>query len=395
MLTTWGNSSGLPGPSLDLNFTTGTLDPRITFTRASTAMYSGSDGLIKTAAINTPRFDHNPITGESKGFLIEEQRTNLLTYSEQFDNAVWAQVQSGAGSIPVVTTNTSVAPDGTLTADTVVFVAPASGDQSTLNQTPATSAGTYTGSFYVKATGASDVGKIIGFRHVARGAYTLVTLTSSWQRVTASEIRVVDYFELTLRPAVGTSSGTVSVQIWGAQLEAGSFATSCIPTVASQVTRSADAASMTGANFSSWYRADEGTVYAEAITASGYNGAGSSQTPFAIYTDLNNGIRFSRETPDAFTLRVNTLGVSQALIGLANPANGTSFKVVGAYKSNDFAATLNSGSVGTDSSGPIPSVSTLSLGGFLLGTRIWNGTIKRFAYYPKRLSNAELQGITA
>jgi hypothetical protein len=72
-------------PTLDLNFAaTKRLDPRITFTRASTATFVGADGLIQSAATNAARFDHNPATGESLGLLVEEARTNIETNSEFF-----------------------------------------------------------------------------------------------------------------------------------------------------------------------------------------------------------------------------------------------------------------------------------------------------------------------
>jgi hypothetical protein len=101
-------------PSLYLNFVNNeVLDPRITFTRASTATYVGSDGLIKTAATNVPRFAHDPVTGEGLGLLIEEARTNLLLYSEQSDNAAWGKTNI------LTTANAVIAPDGTLTADKI------------------------------------------------------------------------------------------------------------------------------------------------------------------------------------------------------------------------------------------------------------------------------------
>jgi hypothetical protein len=72
-------------PSLDLDFANSkTLDPRITFTRSSGGSYVGADGLIKYAGVNEARFDHNPVTGESLGLLVEEQRTNLQRHSEDF-----------------------------------------------------------------------------------------------------------------------------------------------------------------------------------------------------------------------------------------------------------------------------------------------------------------------
>ena len=70
-----------PAPSLDLPLTGPTLDPRITFTRASTATYFDATGTLQTAAANTPRFDYDPVAHAPRGLLIEEARTNLLLNS--------------------------------------------------------------------------------------------------------------------------------------------------------------------------------------------------------------------------------------------------------------------------------------------------------------------------
>ena len=102
-------------PSLNLDFSnTKTVDPRITFTRASSATYFDEFGVMRTTSNNVPRIDHNPMTGECLGLLIEEQRTNLLPYSEQFDDAGWVKLQT------TITPNTIVAPNGTLTASKIV-----------------------------------------------------------------------------------------------------------------------------------------------------------------------------------------------------------------------------------------------------------------------------------
>ena len=70
-------------PTLDLNFAaTKRLDPRITYSRASTGTFVGSNGLIQSAAVNQARFEHNPLTGESLGLLVEDARTNLVRYSQ-------------------------------------------------------------------------------------------------------------------------------------------------------------------------------------------------------------------------------------------------------------------------------------------------------------------------
>jgi hypothetical protein len=103
-------------PTLDLDFANSkTLDPRITFTRASGGSYTGADGLIKFAGVNEARFDHDQNTGESLGLLVEESRTNLVTYSEQFNDASWNK--NGLS----ITTNTSAttAPDGSTNAEKI------------------------------------------------------------------------------------------------------------------------------------------------------------------------------------------------------------------------------------------------------------------------------------
>ena len=84
-------------PSLTLDFANSRrLDPRITFTRSSTATYVGSNGLIKTAPVDEARFDHDPETLESLGLLIEESRTNLISYSQDFTNALWQTANNRA-----------------------------------------------------------------------------------------------------------------------------------------------------------------------------------------------------------------------------------------------------------------------------------------------------------
>ncbi len=141
-------------PSLDLRFADTksltdavTGQSLVTFTRASSGTYVGSDGLIKTAAVNEPRFDHNPTTGESLGLLVEEQRTNLLLRSEEF-GTTWTSFGN------TVSVNTASAPDSLATADTLI---PNSG-QSTSGVTQVVPGGlpdstTYTFSVFIKFAG--------------------------------------------------------------------------------------------------------------------------------------------------------------------------------------------------------------------------------------------------
>jgi hypothetical protein len=263
-------------PTLNLDFAkTKALDPRVTFSRASTGTFVGSNGLIQTAASGAARFDHNPATGESLGLLMEEARTNLVTYSEQFDNAAWSK------TCTTITANATTAPDGTLTADLIVEDT-TGGEKNVTRDINAGSSGQATRTIYVKAASRYKV-NLVGSGFYA--CYNLNTLTTfdvanttatisdagnGWRRLSITGNATTTFrVDIGLLPdsATGVSNrfytgdGSPGVYIWGAQLEAGSFPTSYIPTVASTVTRAAEVASMTGTNFSSWYRQDQGTIY--------------------------------------------------------------------------------------------------------------------------------------
>jgi hypothetical protein len=172
------------------------------------------------------------------------------------------------------------------------------------------------------------------------------------------------------------------------------FASSYIPTVASQVTRSADAASMTGANFSSWFRADEGTLYYEgllgALMSSGSFGQlfdlrSSSSNRMSLYwnpTNTNNVglfVQYENSTQATFASSLNA---------------GIAFKLSGAYKANDFASSLSGASAATDSFGVVPVVTAAYFGNGA-GTVLGQQYIRKLSYYPKRLTNAQLQALTS
>ena len=106
-------------PSLRFDFANapGFIDPRATFGRASTGVYTDRQGVLRTAAASTPRWDFHPTTGLSRGLLFEPQRTNLFLRARELDNAAWAK--SGT----TVTANTALAADGTTALDTITVTA--------------------------------------------------------------------------------------------------------------------------------------------------------------------------------------------------------------------------------------------------------------------------------
>jgi hypothetical protein len=176
--------------------------------------------------------------------------------------------------------------------------------------------------------------------------------------------------------------------IWGAQLEAGAFPTSYIPTVASQVTRASDAASMTGANFSSWYSQGQGTLYAE------FNPLALAASSGVVINDntTSNRIRLATTSvSDQGT--VTTSGTAQAVLDGGTPATNTSMKLAMTYQVNNFALSLNGATAATDTTGTVPVVSQLQIGSET--TTVGNLTIKKMAYYPIVSTATQLQALTS
>lgn len=378
-------------PSLDLNFAgSKTVDPRITFTRASSATYFDEFGVMRTVSSNVPRIDHNPVTGECLGLLVEEQRTNLLTYSEQFDNAAWHKLGTS-----VVSANAISAPDGTVSAD---LISNCTGyDNRFSNLTPVTisGGGTYTFSVYVRSSGNGS--KAMLQLGSSGGTYKTVSVVKSlaqeWNRF---DLQITTNSDNTgLFVIIYGDVGTSEFYVWGAQLEAGAFPTSYIPTTSAQVTRAADSAVMTGENFSSWYRQDEGTFVA---TFSRAVAAPDTRAPvtFSVidgtdYMALVGGMavpqhqRFDVALSGALTAQINVV---------QNVIAGQGFNASVAYKTNDIAASYNGTTVLTDTSSPVPAVNNMVIGGHVAPIHALNGHIRRIAYYPKRLANAKLQALT-
>jgi hypothetical protein len=389
-------------PSLALDFLSGTLDSRITFTRSSTATFVGSNGLIQTAAINDPRFDYNPVTLALNGLLIEEQRVNLLLYSEQLDNAYWQKSKQGTGIAPVVTANAATAPDGTMTADQVVFasVGTGSGDRSRLlTALLGLATGTYTVSFWVKAASPSQPNLSL---FIQSGVNSLVVVpTTEWVRYTYTATETNQRPELRLSGNVGTLG---TYYVWGAQLEAGAFPTSYIPTVASQVTRTADIATMTGTNFSDWYNQTEGSFVFQYSRYQNTDAFGIvlETKPSSTSTADRFGAAATSTADPRFQLFPNgsTVLDTGGTFGVL-PVN-TVVKGAFAYRSGDSAATRNGASPSNSATAfATPTYTNLQIGGTdntLYGpatTSQLNGHIRQIAYYNTRLSNSSLQAITA
>jgi hypothetical protein len=386
-------------PSLLLDFANAKqLDPRITFTRTSTATYVGADGLIKTAGIGQPRFDHDPITGESLGLLIEESRTNLITYSEEFSNTSWIK------SNITITSNAIVAPDGALTGDRLDFSVTNNvpwfyKDQGTTGNSSLFVK--YDNWQYVKFRSGGELNfalfDLINGTASVGGSITNASITpvgNGWFRIWANTNNQRYDFRCTNSTANDFITGSGSVFIWGAQLEAGSFPTSYIPTSGSSATRAKDDALITGGSFESWINKNEGTWLIDfrnlgsgsgllSISATG----GSVHERYMMLNIAADGI-FSAAVVDGGVLQTN-----ESI--LFTPTQTAQFtKAIFAVKDNDFAITANGLTPVTDTSGTVYNSPTQLRFAYGDGSSTPYAHFKTCIYYPKRLTNAQLQTLT-
>ena len=376
MLATWGCST-FPKPTLSLDFAGATsLDSGITFTRATTATYFNSSGVLTTADSGVARFDYSPSTLQPLGLLIEEQRTNLLLHNRDLTNVAWT-----ASNVTAAKNQTGI--DGVASSASLIT---ASADNGTILQAVTSASAARATTAYVKRITGTGV---IEMTQNGGTTWAAVTVTSAWTRVSIASATVTN-------PSVGfriaTNGDAIAVDC--VQLENGAFATSVIPTTTTALTRNADVASMTGTNFSSWYNASEGTVVWESQTAQGANAY-----PWSLFgSSTSNRIYANYLTNQRIQSGIRTNGTFEA--AQDTPTNSAPINTFGkgatAYKVNDFGFSWNGAAALTDTTLTLPTVQQLDIGnnGTLSGNYI-NGYIRRIAYYPTRLPDTTLQALTA
>jgi hypothetical protein len=323
-----------------------------------------------TAAAWSPRIDYDA-TGACRGLLIEEARTNLCGQPCDLTAAGWTASNVTAAA-------TQAGPDGVANSASSIT---AGADAGTILFAITSASAARATSAYVKrltGTGAVEMTQDGGTTWAA------VTVTSAWTRVTITSATVTN-------PSVGfrMATNTDAIAVFGVQCETGAFATSVLPSPAA-LARTADNASITGANFSAWYRADEGTIFAE------WSAIAFTQRSASI-TDgtQNNAIALTATTTGS---SVDTY-VSNSYQGAAGPNNTNVVDVVyrqaGAYKANDAQGALAGLVAVTDVAYSVPTVDRLLLGQGRAGTsQMNNGYLRRVAYYARRLSAAQLRAIT-
>ena len=403
--------------TLDLRFTASdTLDSRVTFTRSSSATRFDSRGVMETVSSDAARFDYDPTTLAHKGLLIEEQRTNSIRNNTMVGAVAgtpgtlptnWARFTSGTAATAVVGTGSE---SGIAYVDVRFTGANTDGISFFMDGTTGHAAAngqTWTGACYYRLTAGAITNATVNHAvYEANSSGTALASTSSSlaavtsaplaaQRISATRTNnnASTAEEQLAIVVAGTGNFDFTLRIGLPQLELGAFATSVIPTSGTAATRSADVATMTGANFSNWYNQTEGTFVAEAVTARVVSTAGTG-----VYSTSNaaaNGsvAAFYRGS-GATGATVDDVTSQCDMSPTAALAANAVFKSAFAVKANDFAVSGNGGAVSTDTVGTLPAMNQLLIGQ-KLSAAVLNGHIRRLSYFPRRLSNAELQGLTS
>lgn len=399
-------------PKLALDFTTASLDPRITFTRAlNTATVTNSSGYIVPINADLPRFDYDPITKVCKGLLIEETRTNLFLQSEDLTTGSWSKnnctISADATNSPANTTTADLIVENTATSTHFV------------EQIVTFGSGVISYSVYLKAStrtkarlqmsdysvgivrvdvdlSAGTLGTPVAQASWSAASATISPAANGFYRVTltatasAGTIKGADVFLLDAAGANSyTGDGASGLFFWGGQFEAAAFPTSYIPTTTTAVTRNADVATMTGANFSSWFNASEGTF----SIAWNIPSVLIDCVPFTTNdnTDLNR-IGCDTTATGFGRIIVSNAGNLEAFGGTSGILVGKNTISVG-YKNNNFGVANNGGTVTTDASGTVPTVDRLQIGRRLTSLYI-NGTVSKLNYWPQKLTTAEIQAFS-
>lgn len=411
------NSAWQGSPSLYINFLSGTIPGSVDFSRASTATYVGRDRLIHTAAINEPRFTYDPTTGHPEGLLVEGQATNLFQWSEDFTQSSWSTARSSL--LP----NSNSSPDGSISATKLIEDTDTGTHAVYTSSIPITPGGTICVSVFVKA-GERSKCEIrsqgsTGWVSRATASFDLETgqlITGNggiypagggWFRVWAdgtSDTRDASGLEIFALDETGSwqyqGDGTSGIYIWGAQLEEGTRPTSYIPTEGSQVTRIADTPNIPVGD---WFNPYGGTFVVEGEAQSrGTGDDGNIATLLKVGDTIGStgGLAIDRVggTNDYFARsRASDGGLTALNLGYAP---GTAIIAMAYIDGGDIRGALNGGDVVTganrwDGAGDFLYIGAGGVSGPGRDLRRANGPISRITYYPRALSNEQLQALTS
>ena len=412
-------------PKLALDFTTASLDSRVTLTRAlNTATAINSSGNVAVVNANLPRFDYNPTTLACNGLLIEESRINSTR-----NNTMAGAVAGTPGTLPTywgsftALTGLTLSVIGTGTENGIAYL------DIRINGTPSAAGAyninfdsvggiagltgqTWTNSAYRRLVGGSLTG-VSGIRfglaeYTAASAFIKQTFAANYATVTNAAL-ITQKASATIATSGGATTAWLlpfdqiiltgvavdfTLRFGLPQFEQGAFATSVIQTSSGAITRNADVATMTGTNFSSWFNATEGTFVVQAL----FGDVSSGRLAANIHNTSNAAADRYSMGPGAsqFNGSVLSSNAVQASMNSGTKASGVA-KLAIAYKENDFAFCATGSTTATDSVGVLP----VGLNEVRFGSRTaatpatyLNGHVQKFNYYPQRLTNNEVQAFS-
>lgn len=376
------------------------------FTRSTTATYWDNNGILRTADVDAPRIDFDPMTRLRRGLLIEGAATNLYSRSEEINDSAWTK------SAVTVAANAAVAPDGALTADKVVETA--ANSQHYILRSITSTAVDHSVSFFVKAAerwrgriqlddgttawATADFDLVAKTGTVVAGAGASIAVQecgSGWFRVSLTGTATNTTVRMVLRVSDSTGAtsyagdGVSGYFVWGLQLETASMS-SYIPTAASTVGRGRDSCNIgTG----SWSTPTEFTVLAEFVTP--LIPSAATNTVAALIDATENDISRIYLSGSSIRAAITAGGASQALLTGNTYVASSVGRFALAAKVDDFAASYNGAAVITDTAGTMPAAPAgLMLGHFTTSSRI-EGHIRRVLVFPARISNTKLQALSA
>lgn len=395
---------------LDLKFSenlslTPVVGPTPSFSRASTGTYINASGVLSSAAINAPRFDYtfDGTNWISRGLLIEEQRTNSITNSNNFATSFASGPAQFASAV-------TTSPDGTNNAWKIFESAPAGGSLDQRRYANFSISGQNTISIFAKAaerkrlllfSNGPNQGSWFDLSNGTSGnidTYTGATQSmqpvgNGWYRCSMTVFGGTATVQIQIMTDGSTSNpsrigdGISGIYIAFIQGETGAFPTSYIPTTSSSVTRSADVCQITGTGFSGMWNATEGSVAAEYIqlrplnigTVIGISDGGTSNAMFDYASEgqsggVDYGPSFYIRSSGTFTVSTN----------FGNLLSGQQKYAVG-FRLNDFAGSYLGQAVQTDNTVTIPVVNQMGIGKPIFPQYPFSGHISRLRYYAIRL----------
>jgi hypothetical protein len=332
---------------------------------------------------------------------LEPQRTNLYLYSNDFSDVNWAKSESS------ITSNAIISPDGTVNSwklnDNTINA------QHALLRSLGGITSPYAISFFVKSAeyskccieNYSDGGRVVfdiatktvvstsanftsaTIQQYANGFIRISAITVGTTGNKAMGLGLVN--DLGQDSFVGT--GTKGIYVYGAQAEAGSYATSYIPTTAASVTRVADVASKTG--IASLIGSTEGVLFVEADMT--LNSATSR-----IFIDVNDNDLTNRALISISNNVVGGFVQGVTRVSYTIPSSGR-YKIAFGYKSGDFVLYVNGVQRSTSSASvTFSGMNQIFLGHTFAGTTTQpSDPIAQALLFKTRLTNAQLAELTA